>query len=328
MKNFSRYAFALNSLIIALTAVMIIALTACDNGTNVYLSVPLGVNASATSSNSITLSWSSVSNADGYKVYSSTSPSGTYFLSDSTSSISYTHTGLNGSTTYYYKVSAYNSGGESSLSSVVSATTFVPTPPSTPTGVNALATDGYNGSVNITLSWSSVSNADGYNVYISSSPGENGFLLGTSSTTSYTSTWPKSSPAASGSSYFSVSAYNSIGESPVSLPVSVSTSPVTPSTPSYTISGTYTLTEPRGATYSYTFNSSNGITGTCTYHQLGVLYMRGSFSVSGNSVSITWTYNNLSNDTGNWGESLTIVNSNTLRGGWSYGGGSYAEFTK
>ena len=82
-------------------------------------SAPTGVTAAASSSDSITVSWNTVSGATEYYVYRAMSYSGTYTRVGSASTItatSYTDTGLNASTTYYYKVSAKNSGGESEKS--------------------------------------------------------------------------------------------------------------------------------------------------------------------------------------------------------------------
>jgi uncharacterized protein YxeA len=79
-------------------------------------SAPSSVSASAQSASSITVSWGSVSGASGYYVYRATSSGGTYSLVDSTSSTSYTDTGLSSDTIYYYKVSAYNGNGEGSMS--------------------------------------------------------------------------------------------------------------------------------------------------------------------------------------------------------------------
>jgi hypothetical protein len=89
-------------------------------------SVPSNVTASAQSSHSIRISWSAVSGASLYGVYRSTSANGTYEHKVSTSSTSYTDNGLPTNTTYYYKVSAYNSQGESDKSSTSSAKTSSP----------------------------------------------------------------------------------------------------------------------------------------------------------------------------------------------------------
>ena len=86
-------------------------------------SAPTGVSANATSSSSITISWNAVSGATSYTVYRSTSRSGSFSSVGTTSSTSFTNTGLSANTTYYYKVTAANSYGTSGYSSTVSATT-------------------------------------------------------------------------------------------------------------------------------------------------------------------------------------------------------------
>ncbi len=85
-------------------------------------SAPGGVSASA-SGNTITVSWNEVTNAASYKIYRAASSSGTYSSVGTTTSTSYSDSGLSYSTAYYYKVSAVNDSGEGSKSSSVSATT-------------------------------------------------------------------------------------------------------------------------------------------------------------------------------------------------------------
>jgi hypothetical protein len=85
--------------------------------------VPAGVTAAAQSSSGIDVSWDSVSGARGYRVYRAASDSGNYFLITDLSTTSCSDTGLSAYTTYYYKVSAYNSAGESAQSGYVFATT-------------------------------------------------------------------------------------------------------------------------------------------------------------------------------------------------------------
>ncbi|MDR2782439.1 MAG: fibronectin type III domain-containing protein [Treponema sp.] len=78
---------------------------------------PSNVYASANSSSSITVSWSSVSEAMSYNIYRAIRGPGSYSLiAYSISSTSFTDTGLAPSTTYYYKVSA-NRPEEGSISS-------------------------------------------------------------------------------------------------------------------------------------------------------------------------------------------------------------------
>jgi hypothetical protein len=76
------------------------------------------------SSSNISVSWDSVSGASGYYVYRASNSDGLYSYFYETSNTFYTDTGLSSNTTYYYKVSAYNGYGESSLSSYDYATTL------------------------------------------------------------------------------------------------------------------------------------------------------------------------------------------------------------
>jgi len=86
---------------------------------------PMNVSADASSAYSITVSWSAVSGATGYYVYRSSSSSGSYNRVGTVASYTaYIATGLSANTTYYFRVSAYNSAGEGSQSSYTSATTY------------------------------------------------------------------------------------------------------------------------------------------------------------------------------------------------------------
>jgi hypothetical protein len=94
------------------------------------LTAPTNVTAEAQSSSIIKVTWDAVTGASGYRVYRGTSsggentkigdvPSGSLYIID---------TGLVPSTTYYYKVNAYNSAGESAKSDSASATTLSANP--------------------------------------------------------------------------------------------------------------------------------------------------------------------------------------------------------
>ncbi len=89
-------------------------------GTTSKPNTPSGVEATASSSY-ITVTWKSVSGADNYNVYRSTSASGTYSFISTVYSTSYTDYNVNAGTTYYYKVTAENSAGESGKSAYASA---------------------------------------------------------------------------------------------------------------------------------------------------------------------------------------------------------------
>jgi fibronectin type 3 domain-containing protein len=86
---------------------------------------PTGVKADDKSDDSIKLKWNDVSGAASYNVYRSLTPNGTFTKRNSTaiSNNKYEDHGLNKGTTYYYKITAVNAGGESVQSTVVSETT-------------------------------------------------------------------------------------------------------------------------------------------------------------------------------------------------------------
>jgi len=188
---------------------------------------PTGINATVTSSSSVSINWGYVLYATGYKVYRSSSENGEYTLITSIATTSYTDTGLSENTTYYYKVSAYNSaGGEGAKSSVVSVKTAIP---DTPTNVAASAISGSFSSLRV--SWNSVSSASGYKVYRSSYLNGTYTLITTISSTS-TLSYTDTGLSADTAYYYYVSSYNGIGESPQSSTVLAETNKGTaPRTP-------------------------------------------------------------------------------------------------
>jgi hypothetical protein len=111
--------------------------------------------------------------------------------------------------TYYYKVSAYNSGGESAQSGYVSATTLLVVP-NAPTNVTATAMLSFK----ILVSWNSASNTNIYYIYRrTGSSGEfNKIATVFHPTTSYSDTEVEANTTYN----YKISAYNIEGESPLS----------------------------------------------------------------------------------------------------------------
>ena len=126
--------------------------------TTYNLPAPNNFYASGTS-NTVTLSWNSVSGALSYTLYwenvSGIDSSDNRITPISTDN--YTHRGLDNGTTYYYKVAAVDSTGTmGTLSSEVNASTPLPAP-------DNLSASGANNT--ITLTWNSVSGATSYTLY-------------------------------------------------------------------------------------------------------------------------------------------------------------------
>ncbi|MEJ6951140.1 cellulose binding domain-containing protein, partial [Natronospora cellulosivora (SeqCode)] len=88
------------------------------------------LNSAVAGDREVTLSWSSVSNADGYEVKYGTRRGSYSETLDVGSTTRYTVSGLTNNTTYYFVVSAYNDVGSSNNSNEMSATPQSGTQPS------------------------------------------------------------------------------------------------------------------------------------------------------------------------------------------------------
>ena len=178
--------------------------------------VPTGLSATGQSSSQINLAWTSVDGATKYYVYRATSSGGTYTkLTTEPTDSGYTDTGLSANTTYYYKVKAVNSAGESAFSAVASATTSLGAP-ATPTNLTATG----QSSSQINLAWTMVSGASKYYVYrATTSGGTYSKLADEPSDSGYTDT----GLSANTTYYYKVKAVNSAGESGFSAVASAKT---------------------------------------------------------------------------------------------------------
>jgi len=126
------------------------------------LPIPSGLTATAqSSSGNIRLSWNSISDAQSYRIYRSSDAAGIYSQIGTSTTNSYTDTGLSSSTTYYYKVTLVNSNNsESSQSAYAFAKTSAASILSFPANINAIPVNG-----GIRITWNPVTNAQGYTVY-------------------------------------------------------------------------------------------------------------------------------------------------------------------
>ena len=128
---------------------------------------PSAPSASAQSESEILVTWSAVSGATSYKLYRSPSSGGSYAqIGGDISALSYLDSGRSADTEYFYQLEACNSGGCSSRSPEVSATTplVAPAQPAMPSASAQSDTE-------ISVTWSAVSGATSYRLYRSPSSG-------------------------------------------------------------------------------------------------------------------------------------------------------------
>ena len=114
----------------------------------------------------VAASWTAITGASGYTLYHSQSPISDINVTGVTpvevnTGTSHTVTSLTNGTTYYFVVVSKYTGGPSAASSQESATPQIPAP-----GGLALTP----GNRQVTVNWTAVTNANGYNLYYSRSP--------------------------------------------------------------------------------------------------------------------------------------------------------------
>jgi fibronectin type 3 domain-containing protein len=171
---------------------------------------PEGLDVIDQSPDGISLSWQEVSDVTGYKVYKGADMEHITEYVAETFSTSYTVTGLEPDTSYYFTVTAVSERGESLSSDAVQGTTSrdgtIPLPPAKPAGL--VVSGAEPGSV--TLSWNSAANADSYDIYRANSeyntPVKTGTVTGTA--------WTDDTVSAGAMYYYSVRAVNPSGPSP------------------------------------------------------------------------------------------------------------------
>jgi fibronectin type 3 domain-containing protein len=240
-------------------------------------SVPSGLAAGTTTASTIALSWSTSTDPDsavaGYYVYRSTTSGGTYTKVGTVNATSFTDSNLLASTTYYYKVAAYDpSNNLSAQSSSVSATTTSAPVPTVPSGL-AMSTATTTGiSLTWTASTESGGSVSGYKVYRSPTSTGTYAQVGTSTSTSFTD----SGLTASTTYYYEVSAYDPSGNASANsssfAAATAAANPTTPTVPTGLAHGTVTTstipltwtasTESGGSVAGY--NVYRGVMGTCT----------------------------------------------------------------
>jgi chitodextrinase len=183
---------------------------ACATTLGTVPAAPSGLVAMAASSSQINLTWQDNSNNEsGFIVQRASSSSGPWAQIGIVGAnvASCAHTGLTASTTYFYRVCAYNASGNSVFSSVTSATTPAlvdTTAPSIPSGAIATATS----TSQVAVTWAASTDSGGsglagYQVY------RNGTLITTTTATVYTD----NGLSAATSYCYTIVAYDNAGNS-------------------------------------------------------------------------------------------------------------------
>jgi hypothetical protein len=177
---------------------------------------------------SVALSWAAVSRADSYNLYWAKTAgvvpgaAGVTKISN-IQATSYTHVGLTNLDTYYYVVTAVNTGGES-VASVQAAAVPVPPAPGAPANLSATS-----GDTKVLLSWSGSSDASSYSVYWSKTAGVVPGAAGVTQVPGLTKTSFEHTALTNGDTYYyKVGAVNPGGES---LSTEVSARPLPPPPP-------------------------------------------------------------------------------------------------
>jgi autotransporter-associated beta strand protein len=201
---------------------------------------PTGLAASATGSQSISISWNTTYVTTSYTLDRATSSSGPWAQVYSGSTPSYTNSGLASGTTYYYKVCANNGGGSSAFSSVVSATTMS----GVPTGLAGTATSPQA----ISVTWNSVTGATSYILDRGTTSSGPWTQIYSGSTASY----PDSGLQFGTTYYYKVCSSSSGGNSAFSSPVSAATLSGVPTGLTATVTGPQSI--------SLTWNTVSDVT--------------------------------------------------------------------
>jgi fibronectin type 3 domain-containing protein len=231
------------------------------------LAVPSNVRISAVTDSTISLAWDAVNAASGYNIYRSASENGTYSKVNTAAVTVFTDTGLNVSTTYYYKISAVKGDNESMRSNAVSCVTLM----SAPGNVRiSSVTDN-----SISLAWNAVSGASGYNVYRSTS--ENGTYTKVNTNTVIDTTFTDTGLTAFTVYYYKVSPVSGGADGILSSPVSGTTLMAAPLN--------VRISSVTGSTISLAWNTVNGASGYNVYRSTSE---NGTYSKV-NSTTVTGT---------------------------------------
>ena len=223
-----------------------------DAMSNTDLATPTGQTLVVVSSSQIDVSWSSVSGATGYVLEYKTSTGSYAGVSgyDGTST-SFSHTGLAANATYFYRVKATKTGGESAYSTESSATTKL--------DVMVAPSLAVVSSSRIDISWSATTGATGYKLRFKKGSGGSYSYISVGLNTSYSHT----DLSANSTYYYSVSAINDETAGDYSAQTNATTKLTTPAKPTLSVASStqinVSLTAVTGATsYELLFKISGG----------------------------------------------------------------------
>ena len=191
---------------------------------------PTGLSATAISATQVNLGWTdNAANETNYLVQRSTDGGNTWttIVTLGPDATNYSDTSVNASSSYSYRVQAYNATATSNYSNTANVTTpAIPQPPATPVNVAGTA----NSSTQITLTWSDVTTETGYRVQ-RSTDGVNWTTLG--SVAANATSYVDGNLTPSTSYNYRVIAFNNAGDSAPSSAVAATTqaAPVTNTVP-------------------------------------------------------------------------------------------------
>ncbi len=189
-------------------------------------STPANLSATKNSTTSLTLTWTDVADETSYKILRSNSQSSGFTKTGTTAANTtrLVESGLTGGATYYYRVLASNSTGDSTPATLtVTMGTSMPEP-NAPTGVSATAIS----STSIRLTWADVNNETGYYIERRVTVLGNYVRLPANlkaGSTSYTDNNVTPSSNLYHRYYYRIQAFNAAGSSGYSKEVSAATTP-------------------------------------------------------------------------------------------------------
>ncbi len=200
---------------------------------------PTGLAATAVSSTRIDLAWTDrASDEQGFQVERSTDDASFQPIATlAADTAAYSDTSVAASTTYYYRVRAFNAAGDSAYSNTASATTPAPTPvpPAAPDNLSASATS----STTVALAWADhADNEQGFDVERS---GDGATFTRIATLAANTTGYTDGSLTGDTAYYYRVRATNAAGASGYSNVAAVTTPPAPPPPPQPTVTIRATL---------------------------------------------------------------------------------------